>query len=211
MPAQDKYYHSGKLSEVLKTMPREKYIDMHNIIDYYVAQYKIGKKQVGNISIASSFHDVLDEEQKAAQKNDTSIISCKKGCGFCCYLHVDISDDEAELLLWHIEQKGIKIDWEHVKKQANHNLDGWDDLKYAERRCAFLGNDNICRVYEHRPSSCRNLYVVSPASQCDNLSNPHGGVTYNVNTIVEIIGSAQFNATKSGTMADMLLEAKSKQ
>jgi len=101
--------------------------------------------------------DYLKKDQDTAKR-----ISCKKGCSFCCYLHVDITSAEADLLARHVTGEHAK----QFMKQSDHNLDNWRELPYQDRKCAFLVNGE-CSVYEYRPVSCRKYLVVNDPKKCN--------------------------------------------
>lgn len=94
-------------------------------------------------------------------------LSCKQGCSFCCYLPVQITRDEANILVDAI-CAGVKIDESRLK-----NFEGrlssspeWARGPVDENRCLFLSERGHCQVYDHRPSACRKLLVTSSPENC---------------------------------------------
>lgn len=65
--------------------------------------------------------------------------ACAPGCAFCCHLPVLVTPREADLLA------SIAATRPDVRAR----------LGRAERRCAFLGDDDRCVAYEARPLRCR--------------------------------------------------------
>lgn len=145
---------------------------------------------------------VIKKEMAPEHKQN---MACKKGCSFCCMLNVDITIDEAKLLLVKAPEK---INWDKIETQSKHSLDTWREMKVEDRVCTFLEN-NSCSVYEFRPMACRNHSVVSDPYNCDTINN-FGALTANINVWqAELITSALFSIMETGNMATMLLKAKS--
>jgi len=141
--------------------------------------------------------DYLKKDGDTAKK-----ISCKKGCSFCCYLHVDITSAEADILAEHVTEK------HQIKQfmvQSNHNLDTWGELPYQDRKCAFLVNGE-CSVYEDRPMSCRKYLVINDPQKCNTEFKVQ--TTEGVGLMsVEAILAATVMKYQSGTMSNMIYHA----
>ncbi|GAU08050.1 YkgJ family cysteine cluster protein [Desulfoplanes formicivorans] len=106
-------------------------------------------------------------------------VTCKKGCCDCCYALFDLTLIEAMYLNHHFKQlppeiknrvylRADKADRKMaiVKKKAfkmeQKGESREDVLKMVGQekiRCPFLGDENKCEMYEHRPITCR-LYGV---------------------------------------------------
>jgi len=121
---------------------------------------------------ASQAHRMI----KAAQKNHLDDLKrrskfsppCTSGCSFCCHCRVDICKSEADLLVLGIKNSGIMIDWERVQIQARRpETDYFHHIMGKDNRCALLGEDNLCRVYDYRPSACIEHIAASDPSGCD--------------------------------------------
>lgn len=70
----------------------------------------------------------------------TKFTPCKKGCSYCCYYPVSISDVEIEYIEKHTRIKRRK---EYLPKSDFHGAP-----------CPFLKN-GCCSIYESRPFVCR--------------------------------------------------------
>jgi Fe-S-cluster containining protein len=106
-------------------------------------------------------------------------VTCKRGCSDCCYALFDLTLIEALYLNHHFKQlppeiknrvylRADKADRKMVvaKKKAFRMQEKGDSreevLKMVGQekiRCPFLGEDDQCEMYEHRPITCR-LYGV---------------------------------------------------
>src|SRR5215813_3948553 len=126
-------------------------------------------------------------------------ISCRMGCAACCRMLVPLSAPEAFALREYVEQlpedrrthllnrlsdrkdslKRAGL-WDRLNDVAeasrsvsDEELDPINRSYYALRiPCPYLENE-MCSIYEARPSACRELLVTSPAELCqDMVQNP---------------------------------------
>lgn len=175
---------------------------------HYVKQIKSNRSHPDPAGVAAGVHDAVDKSVEFTKKTHpkASEISCRQGCSHCCHLHVGITLPEAELLVRYAESQAIEIDEEKLQKQAGRNLRAWRDLHKEERACVFLQDDS-CSVYEHRPTACRKLHVVTPPEHCDAVLLHGMKVGRLASVEAEIIFSASMSMQTQGSMADMLLKA----
>lgn len=140
-------------------------------------------------------------------------MSCKKGCTACCYSQVAVTSDEA-ILLADLVKKGVKIDYERLKKQADqgNNYRDWYNLNYKDRSCVFLSDKGACQIYDDRPLVCRTNMVLSDPQLCDTKDGKLKPIrlidTDKPNMI--IIGAYEV-ADSSGTLAKLLFETLNQQ
>ncbi len=136
-------------------------------------------------------------------------VSCKKGCAYCCHIKVAATEDEAKLVVDYCEDNNIEITPEHRKRLfAQSKLDSEVDYMMSkDKKCVFLGEDNCCKVYEVRPSACRNYFVFSDPSDCDGDNpNKSGKVltNFDLNTLVPIV--TLFKRSKLGNFSENILK-----
>jgi hypothetical protein len=95
-------------------------------------------------------------------------VSCREGCSGCCHLRVEMTRDEAELLISRLERGEVALDRDRLKVQWEaRDRAGEPALRAgASTGCVFLGEDQRCRVYEIRPMACRRLLVRSLPELC---------------------------------------------
>jgi Fe-S-cluster containining protein len=126
-------------------------------------------------------------------------ISCRIGCAACCRMLVPLSAPEAFALREYVGQlptdrrihllnrlsdttESLKHEglWDRLNDVAeasrsvpDEELDPINRSYYALRiPCPYLENE-MCSIYEARPSACRELLVTSPAELCqDMVQNP---------------------------------------
>lgn len=210
----EKYHYTSHLSGQLKLMveagDKVRYTEVHKQIEHYSAAYKDVKNKVGPLSAAASFQMFIQEAVEKTLASPGAEITCKKGCNHCCHLHVDISDDEAKLILDYSEKENITIDWPRLQKQKGREIEQWEELTKEDRACVFLNNEGACNIYPVRPNACRKAMVISNPDNCDTIKNPGGKVTWVTSMPAEIVTSAISNTTKSGTMSDMLFQTINK-
>lgn len=177
---------------------------IYEMIEHYKKEYAKAKSTVPPESVAYTFNNMIQSFMDNLLKDPAVKVSCKSGCSFCCYQNVDITEDEAKLILMYCKDKGINIDWDKLVTQ----LPGHSNIKYQDRRCVFLGEGDLCTIYEHRPHMCRKYYVGSPAEDCNSEIEPEGGVVVMSANYAEVISNAILESTLSGSMAQMLIKFK---
>lgn len=148
-------------------------------------------------------HSLVEKEISAAAHIR---VSCAKGCGTCCHFEVDITGDDAEVLVDAIEG-GVNIDLARLRGIATRDRKDeiWQKGPVPENRCVFLDDSYSCRVYESRPTSCRKHAVTSPAELCKQIESTNMSVR--MIPMVEVIQSATLNLDDSvyGSFAKMLV------
>lgn len=132
------------------------------------ASRQIKKNTRAGAERAEAVHQNVDQAIERALKEPLGqTVTCRKGCAFCCYIFVSSTDDEAALIAKTVREKKIPIDMERLERQAQYTESDWPTMSQEMRRCPMLGPDNMCQVYEQRPSTCRSHYVVSDPKECD--------------------------------------------
>jgi Fe-S-cluster containining protein len=134
--------------------------------------------------------------------------SCQKGCGACCHLEVEITEDDADLLARSILRQNLPYDKDRLQEQSQRvRLDEkWAQGVMTANRCVMLGEDNACSNYGDRPTICRKHSVTSPAELCGEVgANPVPLVV----PMNEIILSAALNLSGNsfGSLPKMLAAA----
>lgn len=203
---------SDSLSGLLKQMSEAQHKQTGEMLRFYCDQYNALKTVHENeeISVANAFSMNISEIMDEKVKMSPEPISCASGCSFCCYQKVDVSEAEAELVFRHALEQGFTIDFDRLSKQNVETEAEYMELPLKDRRCVFLQQGETCVVYEHRPSACRKLVVVSPQRDCDTETNKNGLVKRLVDVEAEVIYSAIMNSTKSGGLAGQIFTLKSR-
>jgi Fe-S-cluster containining protein len=137
------------------------------------------------------------EIQQATELGQT--VSCRIGCAACCRMLVPLSAPEAFALRDYVGQlpegrrtpllnrisdtkdrlsrEGLWGQLHDIAKASkpvpDEELDPINRSYYELRiPCPYLENE-LCSIYEARPSACRELLVTSPAELCqDQIQNP---------------------------------------
>jgi Fe-S-cluster containining protein len=160
-------------------------------------------------SVAHTVHGIIDERMQhlLSTSGHAPDVPCRKGCASCCHLSVDINLHEAALLLMVARAQGIEIDMAKLARQADKaTREAWHELPIEDRRCVFLGDDNACKVHEHRPGACRKYLVKGDPDLCDTTKHPGGRVAIVFDVQAEIVQSAAMTVYGGDTMAAMLLK-----
>lgn len=122
-------------------------------------------------------------------------ISCQKGCAACCRMMIPVAPPETFALLSVVEalpslkkerllerfqtaqqtlrEAGLEEGLQRLAfsedQVTDEELEPLNRAYYSLRMpCPFL-EDEVCSIYEHRPSACRELLVTSPAELCQDL------------------------------------------
>jgi len=192
----------GLLSEMT---PQQEQIVV-GMFQHYMEQFSDLRTTNNAESVSDAVHKSIDAcIEEAIEEKEDEVVSCGNGCSFCCFQQVDISDDEATLLTDYSREIEKEIDYDTLKRQLA--AEDYGSLPIKDRRCVFLEVDS-CSVYEHRPSACRKLIVVSDANLCDTEKNKGAEVKKLVNLEAEVMTSASLNFRESGSMAKMLIKSK---
>ena len=118
---------------------------------------------------------------------------------------MDVSGDEATVIIDYCKENGIEIDREYLTQQAAAGRITYSALS----KCVFL-KENLCSIYPVRPIACRKHWVKTDPALCDfsnNIVNQVGGY-FDVNT--EILASALLNVDKMGSFEKVLLSEMDK-
>ena len=133
--------------------------------------------------------------------------SCKKGCAFCCHINVDMTTIEAELILDYCEENNIEINYSIFENQKN--LDNNYRPESEHSKCAFLDENNQCKIYPVRPVNCRSYYVINEPKFCNIKEYPHFETSVLMNNGAEILTCALISySRKNSTMQQIFLDKK---
>ena len=123
---------------------------------------------------ASSFRDHIPNQPAMA---------CASGCSPCCHLYVQLPPGSAALIADHIAASfspAMRAALLDRLTEADAALRDAPDPSRLRLRCALLGNDDRCTVYEVRPLSCRAFTSKSlPRCQQVVFGDAGGGVEQN--------------------------------
>ena len=154
---------------------------------------------------AREAHAKVDCYLRDDVEQSKSSLSCRSGCAHCCKIPVHVTDAEADAAIAEAKRVDWAIDRRRLKRQSRAGLRNWSRLGAADRRCVFLGEDDRCRVYEHRPTACRLHNVLSAPDLCD--TTKHGDdskVTKFISYFAELVGSALYNLAEAELLADVV-------
>lgn len=198
MPYKYKQYWVSPYLKDLRDQGKLTGEQMAMMLDKYVMLYKDMKKKFKAIERARMMHAYLDNLISQIFKDHPTERACKKGCSYCCHVDVEITWDEAALLL---ETK--EPDWAKVERQNSG-----EKLQYRERACVFLGEGGACTVYNERPMACRKYFVTGDPEHCNADKNPSNDVLVVALREPEVFASGMMTAGNVGKMPEMLLKVK---
>ncbi len=201
-------YHNYTVTSMLKDYlgmlmenpdNRETIEQIIKLIEGYTVQLRNLRLQNKAAATKEVFKAIDNFFLKAPEENKKEI-QCKSGCTACCFIDVDISGDEAVVIIDYCRENNMEINRDYLTKQAAVGRKSYSDLS----RCVFL-KDNLCSIYPVRPIACRKHWVKTDPALCDfskNIINQVGGY-FDVNT--EILASAILNVEENGPFEKMLL------
>jgi Fe-S-cluster containining protein len=107
-------------------------------------------------------YELYDKYDRLAQPYKSQAV-CEKGCASCC---IDVGSVGATTLEGLIITEYLQGWDRQALKEINRGLrkNRNDKLSQVFARCAFLNQEQSCRIYAVRPFSCRRLYSVR---KCD--------------------------------------------
>lgn len=135
-------------------------------------------------------HQIIDQTIQSGTS-----ISCQKGCAACCRMMIPLAPPEAIALKTVVEalpapqkepllerfqsvqrtlrEAGLEEELHRLafseQQVTDEELEPLNRAYYSLRMpCPFLENE-VCSIYEHRPSACRELLVTSPPDLCQDL------------------------------------------
>lgn len=122
-------------------------------------------------------HKLIDKELEKSKIKT----SCKKGCNFCCFHPIRLSNHEGSLL----NKTSSTIDLKKLNKQVSQ------DCKSIEDTACVLLKRGICSNYSNRPIICRLTYVNSDPLNCD-LKGEEKPISHIPVTRAALIGAAYY-------------------
>ena len=151
-------------------------------------------------AIIPLMHKIGSEAQDLALDTVTKAghqVSCQKGCAACCRMMIPLAPPEAlalhtyidslepsrratclarlESIQANLKEAGLDEPLQQVafsdRQASDELLEPLNQAYYALRLpCPFL-EDEVCSIYDHRPSACRELLVTSPPERCQDFAN----------------------------------------
>lgn len=144
------------------------------------------------LPILLSFSDAVVGMAADKSQSEGRTISCRAGCGACCRQVVPISEAEAVYIAELVaamppeQQARVRARFREALTALGESLverlrDTSQFKEMAQRReigeeyfrrgvpCPFLEEER-CTIYPHRPMSCREYLVTSPAENCQKPS-----------------------------------------
>ena len=135
-------YHKYKVTAMLRDYlgmlmeqpeNRETIEQILKLIDGYTHQLRT-LRTINQLAATKEVYKAIDSFFTAAPEENKKEIQCKAGCTACCFIEIDVSGDEAAVIINYCRENGIEIDREYLTKQAAVGRKTYSDLS----RCVFL-------------------------------------------------------------------------
>ena len=111
-------------------------------------------------NLVGTIHDKFPNQPK---------YECAKGCVACCHLMVKMPPGFADLIANYVKQHFSDEELtkliEDLKTTAKKEQAANGNSDVFRNRCPMLGEDNVCRIYEVRPLTCR-LFNSTSVKKC---------------------------------------------
>jgi Fe-S-cluster containining protein len=145
---------------------------LHNISDNVSDQLKDFKKINQEKAALKQLHKIVDKNNEEFNKKGTMPVRCTKGCSHCCNIMVHSTQLEVDVIFDYMKEKKIKVSQKRLEEQTKLTVPTY--FLSEHRRCVFLDDQGLCKVYPVRPMACRNYFVVTEPDLCDTTKYPHG-------------------------------------
>lgn len=194
------------LISMVQSWPREQFLEFRRLLLGRAAEFRAALKEIGMSEFIREFQEVFDD----AVDKEKTLVSCSKGCHFCCRQNVHVYQAEAQVIAEYCQEKGIDIPKSYLTEQLKY---GWRELAKTDVGwCIFLKGGE-CSIYPVRPIACRNYFVVSPPEKCDVVKFPssEGNRVVSKVLVVPLILSTALaevleeRKDEGGTLGEMLL------
>lgn len=196
----------NQLLELIQQWPEEEIEKFRQMVRYRAEEFKAVLEANGIRNFVQEFYEVFDE----AVTQEKTLVSCSKGCHFCCRQNVHVYNAEAAVIAEYCRERGIEISKSYLKEQIRYS---WKELAKTEVGwCVFLKNGE-CSIYPVRPISCRNYFVISNPKMCDVINYPFEKgfkiaskvLLFPLMLSVAFGGVMQERKDEGGTLSEMLL------
>lgn len=118
---------------------------------------------------SSTIINYFEEANKIAPPT----VACKRGCSYCCQVHVAVTAPEVLTIAEHIKTlPNYPEIREHIRQTAA-KIKGKDETQRKNEKipCALLATDGSCSVYPLRPFVCRG-WTSMDVQKCIQGQNP---------------------------------------
>lgn len=159
-------------SEARKAAKRSAVTGATAIAGFYQAEriaaipLALGRLSGNAQSAAARVGALMDRELEGAFRKRPV---CKRGCWYCCTVHVDASIPEIANLISYARDHFAPDRFEAFVDRARANAaaaKGKTVLQYPAQRCALLDESGECGAYPARPFACRTEHVLDTAETC---------------------------------------------
>lgn len=107
-----------------------------------------------------TLHQSIDHDVRNAGNSGVAI-ACKVGCSHCCHARVEAPASEVFVVVRALRGKPAAERTAIIERLQAHAAVAHDAASWAQRpACPFL-TDNLCSIYEQRPSACRKAHSLS--------------------------------------------------
>jgi Fe-S-cluster containining protein len=127
-------------------------VDHDTVVEAWREKAKLHDEENYEFLRSLKFRDYgYDPDELAGELHERAfqIVDCTRCANCCKTMDTKVRPADAQRIAGHL---GIETD-EFIEKYLAEDDDG--DRKFRQKPCPFLGEDNLCSIYEVRPTDCR--------------------------------------------------------
>jgi Fe-S-cluster containining protein len=142
------------------------------------------------VAAARRAHRELDAEvARALARDPSNPPACAAGCSYCCHVHVEATRAEVLAVARHLTESRAEAERAAFVERLAAQVRVVEAMDYEQRwnarvRCALLGDDGKCTIYDVRPLRCRAFHSYS-ADVCREAFAGHSEPDPDVNAALD--------------------------
>ena len=154
------------------------------------------------IAVSDNVNNQIDELRVVVESSGIKF-DCIAGCTYCCTLRVDATAPDIFRIARQVSTRQDLPELLGLLENYSKKVSGLKPQDHYEP-CVFL-KDNLCSIYDYRPSSCRK-YLSTSVETCKKLDAPvpeSAEMRHKSDAILQGFSVAMQHAGTSGTLHEL--------